>query len=225
MTKFWTVLAASAALVSVPAFAQPSDAQGKIQIKLLGTAVLPHGKITDVRTDLLGLPPTAQTKASDSFVPTIAAEYFLTPQFSIETICCVTPHEVQGAGPIAGTKLVKNAVILPATVTLKYHLETGAGFKPYIGAGPSYFFIFGEDVDAGAAGLGLTNVNLSDDFGFALQAGTDIKINDKGLGLTLDAKRYFIDTTARFRAGDVTRLETRHKLDPWVLSAGLAYRF
>jgi outer membrane protein len=137
MTKFWTVLAASAALVSVPAFAQPSDAQGKIQIKLLGTAVLPDGKITDVRTDLLGLPPTAQTKASDSFVPTIAAEYFLTPQFSIETICCVTPHEVQGAGPIAGTKLVKNAVILPATVTLKYHLETGAGFKPYIGAGPS----------------------------------------------------------------------------------------
>ena len=71
----------------------------------------------------------------------------------------------------------------------------------------------------------MTDVYLSDDFGFALQAGTDIKINDKGLGLTLDAKRYFIDTTARFRAGTVTRLETLHKLDPWVLSAGLAYRF
>ncbi|WP_245964440.1 OmpW family outer membrane protein [Sphingorhabdus wooponensis] len=40
-------------------------------------------------------------------------------------------------------------MIFPATVTLKYNLETGAGFKPYIGAGPSYFFIFGEDVDTG----------------------------------------------------------------------------
>ena len=27
-------------------------------------------------------------------------EPFLTPQFSIETICCVTPHKVQGQGQL-----------------------------------------------------------------------------------------------------------------------------
>jgi outer membrane protein len=59
----------------------------------------------------------------------------------------------------------------------------------------------------------------------ALQAGVDVKLNERGLGLSIDAKRYFIDTTATFRAGNITALQTRHKLDPWVVSGGLAYRF
>jgi outer membrane protein len=187
--------------------------------------VLPDGKITNVVTDRIGLPAGAQSKASNSFVPTIAAEYFLSPNLSVETICCVTPHDVNGSGSLSGAKLVNNAIILPATVTLKYHLANSSVIKPYVGAGPTRFFIFSEGVGATARTLGATAVNLKDDFGFALQAGTDIKLNDRGLGLSIDAKRYFVDTTAVFRAGNTTVLETRHKLDPWVLSAGLAYRF
>lgn len=222
-----TIAAMAATLASfaaiAPAYAGNSD--GKIQLKVFGTAVLPDGKITDVRIDRIGLPARAQSKASNSFVPTIAAEYFLSPNLSIETICCITPHDVNGAGSLSGAKLVNNAIILPATVTVKYHLANGSAIKPYVGAGPTRFFIFSEGVGATARTLGATAVNLKDDFGFALQAGTDIKLNDRGLGLSIDAKRYFVDTTAVFRAGTTTVLETRHKLDPWVLSAGLAYRF
>ncbi len=214
-----SLLAATASVAS----AQPVE--GKIQVKLFGTAVLPDGKITSVVTDRIGLPARAQSQASNSFVPTIAAEYFLSPNLSIETICCITPHDVNGAGSLSGAKLVNNAIILPATVTVKYHLANGSAIKPYVGAGPTRFFIFSEGVGATARTLGATAVNLKDDFGFALQAGTDIKLNDRGLGLSIDAKRYFVDTTAVFRAGTTTVLETRHKLDPWVLSAGLAYRF
>ena len=85
--------------------------------------------------------------------------------------------------------------------------------------------IFGEDVGADAAALGATDVNLSNEFGFLLQGGVDLALNDRGLGLSLDAKRYFVGTTATFRAGNVVALQSDHELDPWVVSAGLSYRF
>ena len=227
MTKTFSALCAATVLASAslatPAIAGDND--GKLQIKAFATGVLPDGKITDVVTDGIGLPAGSNSKASDSLVPTVAVEYFLTPNFSVETICCVTPHDVTGTGGLAGAELVDNAVILPATVTVKYHFDMGGGVKPYVGAGPAYFFIFGEDVGADAATLGATRVNLSDELGVAVQAGIDVPLNDKGLGLSIDGKRYFVGTTASFYAGNTLALRTEHDLDPWVVSAGLSYRF
>ncbi|MGB7408894.1 MAG: OmpW family outer membrane protein [Pontixanthobacter sp.] len=220
-----TMLMAGAALalpMAAPAAAQEA---GDIKVKAFVTGVLPDGAISEVETDTIGLPAGSQTRATDSVVPTVAVEYFLSPNLSIETICCITPHDVRGEGALAGTELIDNAIILPATVTAKYHLNLGDTIKPYVGAGPAYFFIFGEDVGADAAALGVTDVDLSDELGFALQAGVDFKLNDRGLGLSLDAKRYFIGTTATFEAGQATALQTHHDLDPWVVSAGLAFRF
>jgi outer membrane protein len=53
----------------------------------------------------------------------------------------------------------------------------------------------------------------------------DVPLNNTGLALTFDAKRYFIGTTASWFVRNTKVIETEHKLDPWVLSAGLAYRF
>jgi outer membrane protein len=216
------VISAAAIAIAVPAQAGSSD--GAFQVKVLGTAVMPDGGITAITTNTVGAPAASQSRATDSFVPTIAAEMFLTPSFSVETICCVTPHDVRGEGPLNGARLVDDAIILPATVTLKYHADLGA-FKPYIGAGATHFFIFGENVGTNAAALGATNVNLSNEWGLVLQTGFDVPLNDTGLGLTVDAKRYFVDTTATFRAGNAVALRTEHELDPWVVSAGLSYRF
>lgn len=214
------------AAVALP-FATPAAAQeaGDIQIKGFVTGVLPDGAITEVETDLIGLPADSQTEASDSVVPTVAIEYFVSPNFSLETICCVTPHDVTGAGALEGAELIDDAIILPASLTAKYHFNLGGGIKPYLGAGATYFMIFSEDVGADAAALGATDVDLSDEFGFLLQGGLDIALNDRGLGLSLDAKRYFVGTTATFSAGQTVALQSEHDLDPWVLSAGLAYRF
>ena len=149
----------------------------------------------------------------------------MSPNFSLETICCVTPHDVTGAGALEGAELIDDAIILPASLTAKYHFNLGGGIKPYLGAGATYFMIFSEDVGADAAALGATDVDLSYEFGFLLQGGVDIALNDRGLGLSLDAKRYFVGTTATFSAGQTVALQSEHDLDPWVLSAGLAYRF
>ncbi|MFC4290986.1 OmpW family protein [Sphingorhabdus arenilitoris] len=223
--KIRLLLASAAALTAVSVATPAMAEEGKIQIKAFVTGVLPDGEITDVNTDIVGLPAGSQSRATDSVVPTIAAEYFLSPNFSLETICCITPHDVRGSGALEGTDLVDDLIILPATVTAKYHFKLSDKIKPYIGAGPTYFFIFGEDVGADAAALGATDVDLSDELGFVLQTGVDVKLNDRGLGLSLDAKRYFIGTTATFRAGNAVALQTEHDLDPWVVSAGLTYRF
>ncbi len=209
--------------VATPAIAQ--DRAGSIQVKGFVTGVLPDGEISEVEVDTIGVPNGTDTRATDSVVPTVTVEYFLTDNFSLETICCVTPHDVEGTGALAGTELIDDAIILPATVTAKYHFDLGGGIKPYVGAGPAYFLIFSENVGVDAAALGVTDVDLSDELGVALQAGIDVQLNESGLGLSLDAKRYFIDTTATFRAGNDIALQTEHNLDPWVVSAGLTYRF
>jgi len=224
MTKMQLLLGlAAVTMVSAPAVAQ--DRAGDIQLKLVGTAVLPDGEIDRVNVDTVGLPVGTETAANENYVPTIAVEYFLTNNFSIETIAGTTQHDVDAiSGFPAGTELVSDALLLPATVTAKAHVDAG-GVKPYIGAGAAYFIWL--DVDPGAATLplGVTSTTLSDEFGFVLQAGVDVPVGESGLGVTLDAKRYFIGTTAHWFVGNTLVIENEHNLDPWVLSAGLAYRF
>jgi len=210
------------ALLSSPAAAQ--DDAGKLQIKLLGTAVLPDGKIDQLNTDIVGLPDDLQTTASDNYVPTIAAEYFVTGNVSLETICCITQHDVDATTGLPGAELVSNGKLIPATLTAKYHFDTG-GVKPYLGAGATYFLWVSDKPGAATIPLGVTDTDLSDEFGFVLQAGFDVPLGDNGLALSVDAKRYFVGTTARWFAGETLAIETDHDLDPWVLSAGVAWRF
>lgn len=215
---------ASTALVVAPAHAGSTD--GKWQIKVLGSAVLPDGKISRVDKDLIGLPTGSQTKASDNGVPTLAVEYFFTKSISAETICCTSAHHVTGAGPLAGAAIVDHAILIPATLTLKYHLPLPGGIKPYVGVGPSLYLWLGERPGAAAASLGAARVHLSNEVGVAVQGGVDIALGKKGFGLSLDAKKYWMGTTARFyTAGGVEALTTRHKIDAWILSAGVSYRF
>ena len=228
MKKAMTRVMSAFALIAATGFAAPAfadDMQGKWEIKVMGTAVLPDGKITKVDKDTIGLPVGTQTSASDNYVPTASIEYYFTPSISVETICCVSQHHVNGTTGLPGAELVSDAKLIPATFTLKYHADLGGGISPYVGAGPAYFIFFGENPGASTGPLGITKVSLSDRVGVALQAGVDVPLNHKGLLFSLDAKRYFIGTTASFYQGSTLALQTEHKLDPWLLSAGLGYRF
>lgn len=220
------------AVMLAPAPAMAGSADGKIQVKVFGTGVLPDGKIVGVETvstaTTLGAAVAAtngpQTTANDNYVPTVAIEYFFSPTISVETICCLTQHHVSGDGGLAGTRLVDHVLVLPATVTVKAHLDAGP-VKPYIGVGPSWFHIMGEKPGSTARALGVTRVKMTDEVGLAVQAGVDIPINEQGLGISIDAKKYFMDTHAIFYQGNTVALKTKHSLDPWVVSAGVTYRF
>lgn len=200
---------------------------GNVQVKLMGAVVDPDGGIDSVEFDGIGLPAGTDTRADTSVIPLIAAELFLTPNVSLETICCVTTHDVAATSPaaLAGAGLVSDAHIVPATLTAKYHFNPG-GISPYVGVGGSYFIFIDEQPGAVAQALGATRQQMNDHFGFVLQAGVDVPLNQNGLGLTLDVRRYFVTTTATwFNAAGNTVLQTRHNIDPWVFGAGLSYRF
>jgi len=222
------MLMAGAALAAIGVIGTAANAQGqdgKWQVKLLATAVLPDGKISKVKVDNAGLPAGTQAKANDNVVPTLAVEYFFSPNFSVETICCLTQHDVDGAGALAGTELVSNVKILPATVSFKVHMPLGP-IKPYVGAGPTYFIFINEKSGATTKALGLPRQRLDDKVGVMLQAGLDVPVGGQGFGVSIDAKRYFLRPSGHwFDATGAEVIATRHKLDPWVLSAGVSYRF
>ncbi|MFN3516089.1 MAG: OmpW/AlkL family protein [Novosphingobium sp.] len=224
--KKLTIAAALAAATMLASPALAND-EGKIQIKVLATGVLPDGKIDQIVSAApsvaAALGATPGTVANDNVVPTVAVEYYAAPNISIETICCVTKHKVTGTGSIAGAPLVKDVLIIPATVTLKYHVPLGP-IKPYVGVGPTWFIMLDAKPDTTAAALGATDVDLSSDVGVAVQGGVDIPVSP-GMGLSLDAKKYWVGTTAKFYAGSTNVLETKHKLDPWVVSGGVYFRF
>ncbi len=49
---------------------------------------------------------------------------------------------------------------------------------------------------------------------------------DTGMGISLDAKKYFMDTTLHVKnAAGAEILTTKHSLDPWVVSGGVYLRF
>jgi outer membrane protein len=236
MRKLMTTVAAAAVALG---FAGAAHAEGRIQIKVLGTAVLPSGKLTKVdyvnttAWATTGSVPAAvlaapQTTLNDNAVPTLAIEYFFTPNISVETICCFTGHHVTGDGSAKNAALVDHVLVLPATLTAKYHL-TGVlpfGIKPYVGVGPTWFFYINEKPGAAAAALGATEVHLANKVGVAVQGGFDVPIPGTPFGLSADVKKYFVNTRAHFIGGALGEvLTTEHKVSPWVASAGVTYRF
>lgn len=220
MLKRGAALAAVAfAIAGGATAAQAQEDAGKLQVKVMATLVAPDGKVKSAT----GVPAGVNTRANDNYVPTLAVEYFVAPTVSVETICCFTAHHVSATGGATG-RLADDLLILPATLTLKYHLPLGA-IKPYVGAGPSVFFFLKDKVGTTGKALGLTEVNVKDKFGFALQGGVDVPLNG-AMSLTIDAKRYFMRPTAHFDAGTTKdAVVAKVKLDPWVVSAGVAMRF
>jgi outer membrane protein len=233
ISKVAAVLTAFAATTALAGAAHAEDNyNGKFQFKVLATNVMPSGSLSTV-TDPHGLTATngplygLNTTANDNVTPTIAVEYFVKPNISIETIAGVSSHHVSSPA-LGGVGLVDHAQVIPFTLTAKYHFVglLPAGIKPYIGAGPTLFAWINDRPSAALqSSFGITRTKLSSDVGAVVQAGVDVPVGH-GYSLSLDAKKYFVNTNAHFYTaalGDT--LDAKVHLNPWVLSAGIAYRF
>ena len=175
------------------------------------------GVIPDEGTsNWIGVDPASDLDIDNSVVPELDITYFFTNNIAAELILGVTPHDITGVG---GTSIdgadIGSVWLLPPTLLLQYHFELDQGIKPYVGAGVNYTVFFNED-----AGNGFTSLELENSFGWALQAGVDIPIQDNWY-FNIDVKKLWLDTEATVDGAVTADVD----IDPWIIGVGLCYRF
>ena len=155
------------------------------------------------------------TDVGDAITPEVDLTYFLTDKIALEAIAGTAQHEVS-----AGSNDLGETWILPPTVTLQYHFARDQKFSPYVGAGINYSYFYGED-----DGAGFNDLDVSGGFGWALQAGADYWLNDNW-GLNFDVKYIDLNVDVDVVSGGTTPLSARDvELNPWIIGAGVSYRF
>lgn len=190
---------------------QPKE-KGLLILNLRATGVLTDAE-DPIRT-VAGADTGLKAKVGDDVMPTVGLTYFLTDHIAIEAIAGTTQHEVKAVG-LATDVAVHKTWVLPPVVSLQYHFAPQARVSPYVGAGVNYMLFYnGKDQNG-------FKVDLDDGFGYALQAGVDVALKARW-SANLDVKKVFFETDASINDG---ALKAKVKLDPWVVSAGVGYRF
>lgn len=152
-----------------------------------------------------------ETDVSTEVVPEVDITYFFTNNIAAELIVATAEHDIDHntVGDL-GT-----AWILPPTLTLQYHFQPDEQISPYIGAGLNYSMFYGEDEAAG-----ITDLDVDGGVGYALQAGVDYWIDDNW-GLNLDVKKLWLNIDGTVN----NNIKADIDLDPWIVGAGVSYRF
>lgn len=197
MTSALALAAACAALAS-PALAQ---SQGDWTF---GIGVINVNPKSDNGT----LAGAATTIGSDTQI-SLTAEYFIRDNLGIELLAA-TPfeHDISIAG--VGNATTKH---LPPTLSLNYHFPTKGKIKPFIGAGINYTTFFEEETALGV-------LELKDSWGFAVQAGADWQISDRG-AMRLNVRYMDIDTDAYLGGASIGTAE----IDPVTIGVSYVHRF
>lgn len=162
----------------------------------------------------LSVPADAITVSSKT-IPEVDISYFFTKNIAAELVLTYPQkHDVEVAGTKIGT--FKH---LPPTLTLQYHFMPEATVRPYVGAGVNLTLI--SDVDLAVPGVGALDLESSS-FGLAVGAGADFKIGEK-LYVNVDAKYVQIGSDVELAATG-TKVSAV-KIDPYLIGAGIGYRF
>jgi outer membrane protein len=205
-TKSIILAALGAAFLFSTAPAVAEEAPGTIYLRLRALEIVP-----DVSSHVGSA--TGQVNITDTTIPEADITYFFSEHWAVEAIAGTDKHSIYTK---SGTYL-GSTYLLPPVVALQYHFDKIGAFKPYLGAGPNYTFFYNKSAN-GALG----KLHLTDGFGFALQAGTDISLGDRFF-LNIDVKKVFLQTTASFGASNTV---TAHvNINPWLLGVGVGVKF
>ncbi|MGH6812443.1 MAG: OmpW/AlkL family protein [Methylocella sp.] len=103
---------------------------------------------------------------------------------------------------------------------LQYHFTQFGPLQRYAGIGGAYVFNFGNISD----GI-LTNFSIDQNFAFVVQAGADLMLAPNW-GVFVDGKKLFFSTDAQgFAFPGTVPVRSHVKVDPWLASAGITFKY
>ncbi len=220
---FCAALMATSTLVGAAAHAQ--DNPWMIRGRVLGVLPDASGDLSVAGAALAG-----DVDIGDQYVPELDITYFFNDNVAVELILAVTPHDVEAVGVTVPGALDNATVdlgdvwLLPPTLTLQYHFDTGSQFKPYVGAGINATLFFDEDAGSVADGI-----DYDPSIGGALQVGFDYDLDGTpgGWAFNADVKKIWINTDVAvdFTTALGATVDAGVDINPTVVGFGLGYKF
>lgn len=198
-------MAAAPALAQSPGGKKAGDFM--VRGRLIGVIPLDSNSSTSIR---------GRVESGAAVTPEVDFSYFVTDNIALELIAATSRHTLKAKGTALGDVKVGSTWVLPPTVTVQYHFMPKEKFSPYVGAGLNYTMFYSSHA---AAGLG--SLKLSNNVGYALQAGVDYALTDK-VYLNVDVKQIFLSTEAKVLGGAV---RAKTDLNPLVVGVGVGYKF
>jgi outer membrane protein len=213
--SIFAVLLASAS--ATPAFAEAGDTF----VRVRGIMVAPNEKSTGITPAF----PTEEVSVNNSIMPEVDITHMVTNNVGFELIAATTKHSVSGtSGTTGGIGKLASTWVLPPTLTVQYHFAPQGKVRPYVGAGVNWTLFYSEKASNELeTAVGPTNVKLDSSFGWAVQAGVDVPVNDR-MFLNFDVKYIDIDTDARLRTTAAGTQRVGVSLDPLVFGVGLGFK-
>ncbi|MFT5879273.1 MAG: outer membrane protein [Moritella sp.] len=200
----------SATLVA-PVFAHQ---KGDIIVRAGAIVVAPNESSDDVLT--LG-----EFQVNDNTQLGLNFTYMTTDNIGVELVAASPfTHEVA----LEATGAIAEVHQLPPTLLAQYYFgNSDSKFRPYVGAGLNFTVFYDTKFNDTGTGAGLSNLDMSNSWGLAAQAGIDYKINAKWL-VNASVMYADISTDVTFKAGsDEKKIKT--DIDPLVYMVSVGYVF
>ena len=179
--------------------------------------VIVRAGLADVMPDVSTDPALNGIDVDNNVQLGLTATYMVNPKFGVELLAA-TPfkHDITANGTKIGSTRQ-----LPPTLSAQFYPIDNPTFQPYVGIGLNYTLFFDEKLNAtGKAATGASRIKLSDSVGAAIEAGVDIKVNDK-LIVNASVWKADINTDVSLDGTKAGKIQ----IDPLVAMIGLGYRF
>lgn len=200
------VLAALLAACALPAHAHEA---GDVLFKVGATQVRPksgNGSVLDGSVDL---------DVGNSVRPSFTLTYMATRHVGIELLgAWPFQHDIRGSNGLGKIGTTKQ---LPPTLSLQWHFLPDSTVQPYVGVGVNYTHFFDTKSEGAISG---SDLKLQDSWGVAAQLGVDVKLSERWF---MNADIRYIDISSKVKL-DGQRIGTA-RIDPWVATVGVGYRF
>jgi len=205
-----------------------------IMIAMLAIPVAADAGDWILRARVINVDPNESSEEIGDFGSTVAVDsattlevdvtYMFVKNFGLELIAATTGHDLSASGGALNGADLGSVKVLPPTLTFQWHPFPAGLLDFYIGAGVNWTYFYSYDLSDDLAGLGVTDINFSNSFGFSGDVGLSVNLGPH-FHINGDIKYIQISTDADIKVGGDTLDSVKVDIDPWVFGLGVGYRF